>query len=185
VVDAVILAPALADVIEGFRDHPEARRCETPDGARHYCAATAAAFARSCWVRDLDARLVFFSGPARPGRSRARWAGRVLTVAWVAGVFVDWSARQHTPAAELPWLFTDPAPRVPGVPWPGRLFCDLPDREALREAGLAPRVDHPALARHRRALADFQRERRQVARLRRLRRDFADLEGTIARELER
>jgi hypothetical protein len=148
--------PELAAAIEAFRHHPEARRCETPEGARSQCDQVNVLFAPYCWTRGLDARVVWFTGPGR----HAFKPYCLLVVTWAAGWFVDWSVRQYDPASPLPRLFTDPHPRIPGFPWPGRLACDLPDRAALVAGGLDPIIRPPADPAQRRLFAELQRRRR-------------------------
>jgi hypothetical protein len=123
---------ALDAAIETFRDHPDARRCQTPDGARHGCARANILFATHCWARGVDARIVWFANSA--GRLDAAWAG----------AFVDWSIRQFDPTATVPHVFsTAQWLRYRGYE-PARLGVWLEeDATLLRTAGLDPLMQPP------------------------------------------
>jgi hypothetical protein len=124
---------ALVSAIGAFRNHREARRCQTPQGAHHRCAKANTLFALHCWQRGLDGRLAWFTAPDDAFRP-----DDLLLTFWTSGWFVDWSIRQHDPEAAVPWLFTDPAPQVPGFTWRSQLTCDAADLDRLRAAGLNP-----------------------------------------------
>jgi hypothetical protein len=155
------MTPELAVAIETFRDHPDARRCETPDGARHNCS-TNGQFALHCWERGVDARIVWFASSA----------GRVV-VAW-AGAFVDWSIRQFDPAAAVPHVFTTTQwLRLPCYLEPGRLGVALEDDATLlRAAGLDPLVQPPDNIVDQRMHAVLVHQRKMILVRHRLRRTY-------------
>jgi hypothetical protein len=122
--------PALADAIHAFRATPAAWACRTARGAREAgCFVPTWTFHHSLAERGMAPRFVWFS-PA------AAESPREVCV-WVAGWFVDWAARGHTPSLPVPWVFTDPAPTLP-VYGRVQLWCDPCDAPALQAAGLQP-----------------------------------------------
>jgi hypothetical protein len=127
--------PALQQAIDSFRQHPLARRCQTPEGARNQCLLVNVEFVVHCRAQDLWAVPVLFAGPGRHAL-RTRYA---MVCAFAAGWFIEWSNLQYDPQATPPRMFAEATPELPGAPWPLELYCRDSEKPTLRAAGFNPR----------------------------------------------